>query len=204
VKVYASTDAALDGTDTLLGTFPHSLTIKAGKAASLKLALSSFPASLAAGGYHLLAQVVDVGGFAQTAATTGTLTVAAPIDTPKLAFAKVTGPTALAAGGKAKGSAILTLTDGGNVALSGSVTVTLYLTAGGTVTAGSAPVVAVTRKVSVPAGKGKPVSVPLGPVPASTAAGTYTLVAVVTTPTVNGAPAASATAVDATAVTVTG
>jgi hypothetical protein len=201
VNVYASADGSLDGTDVPVASFTRAVSVKAGKAAAEKFTLTSLPASLS-GSYHLLAQVVDADGFAQTAATAGSMVVSPPVIAPAVTFAKLSGPATLTAGGKDKGSAVLTLADSGNVALVGPVTVTLYLTAGDTVTAGSTQVVAVTRKVSVPAGKAKPMSVPLGTIPASVVAGTYTLIAVVTTPAVNGAAAGSATAADPTAVTV--
>ena len=203
VNLYASTDATLDGGDTLVATIARAVSIKAGRATTVKLALTSLPASLAEGTYHLLAQVVDAAGFAQTAASGGTVTVAAPFTDPKLTVTRVTGPTTLSAGGKGHGSALLTLADGGNVPLSGSVTVTLYLTADGAVDAAAPVVRTVVERVDIPAGKAKTVSVPLSTIPATLVAGRYQFAASVAAPAVDGAAAASATAVDPTAITVT-
>ena len=203
VNLYASTDATLDGGDTLVATIARAVSIKAGRATTVKLALTSLPASLAEGTYHLLAQVVDAAGFAQTAASGGTVTVAAPFTDPTLSFARLTGPTTLSAGGRAHGSALLTLADGGNVPLSGSVTVTLYLTADGAVDAAAPVVRTVVERVDIPAGKAKTVSVPLSTIPATLVAGSYQFAASVAAPAVDGAAAASATAVDPAAITVT-
>ena len=203
VNLYASTDATLDGGDTLVATIARAVSIKAGRATTVKLALTSLPASLAEGTYHLLAQVVDAAGFAQTAASGGTVTVAAPFTDPKLTVTRVTGPTTLSAGGKGHGSALLTLADGGNVPLSGSVTVTLYLTADGAVDAAAPVVRTVVERVDIPAGKAKTVSVPLSTIPATLVAGRYQFAASVAAPAVDGAAAASATAVDPAAITVT-
>jgi uncharacterized repeat protein (TIGR03803 family) len=202
IVLYASLDGLLDATDVVVLTVRRNVNLKAGKSIKLKLNLTDLPASLSGGAYHLLAQVEDPSGFAQTAGTVGTVAVVAPVVTPTLTFTRLSGSTSLTAGGTTRASAVLALANDGNVPLSGAATFTVYLTASGTVTATSTQVVVVSRKVSVAAGKTKSVSVPLGTIPAAATAGSYTLVAVVTTPAVNGAPAATATAADPATVTV--
>ena len=202
IVLYASTDGRLDANDPVVMTLTRNLTLKAGRSLKMKLTLPDLPTLLDGGTYYLLAQVVDAAGFAQTAGTAGHVAVGTPVVTPTLAITRVTGPATLTPGERTSAAAVLSLANGGNVALDGSVTLTLYLTATGAVDANSAKVVTVTRRVNVAAGKTKSISVPLGSIP-SIAAGAYRLAAVVATPAVNGAAAAMATVVDATTVDVT-
>ena len=192
VTLYASTDTTLDANDPVIATLHKTLAAKAGKSTKATLTLPGLPASLAAGTYHLLAQVTDPSGFAQTAATATTVTVAAPFVSPAIAFAAAT--TAVVNGTK-RGSAQLSITNHGNVAIDGPVTVTLYETATGAVDTKSATLGTVSRKLNVPAGKTVKVSVPVTAAK-SLAAGTYQLAAVVTTTAAEGAPATSTTVFD--------
>jgi uncharacterized delta-60 repeat protein len=201
VNVYASTDQTLDGNDTLVIAPKFKVSIKAGKGGKLTAHVAGLPASLPAGTYYLLAQVVDAAGFAQSVSTAGTITVAAPFVKPTVTF--VSGPKTGTAGRKVRGSAVIAITNTGNVAITGPVMITLYLTATGTVDSGSTTVTTITKKVNIPAGKTGKIGIGLGTL-ASTLSGTYQLAAVVTTTaTTTGAPAVSATGIDPASIVIT-
>ena len=204
VAVYASTQSTLDADAVVLRTVRRRLSIAAGKTAKVTLGLPGLPVTLPAGTYRLLVQVTDSSGFAQTVATAETVTVAAPFTGPSVTF--VTAPAAATAGRRSSGAVVLTLADDGNVALAGSVTVTLYLTTAAALPPAGLPpdrleVTTVARPVNLPVGKARTLSVPLGLIP-GVAPDSYHLLAIVVTPTANGAPPATAAAVDPTAIAV--
>jgi uncharacterized repeat protein (TIGR03803 family) len=192
VVVYASTDSSLDIDDVSVETFRIKLGLGVGKAAKVKVPTHALPSNLAAGTYHLLMQVVDAHGFAQTAATVGTVVVAAPFVAPTVTLGKATTQvaTALLHPGR-NASATVSIGNTGNIAIAGPVTVTLYLTADGVVDANSIKLGSSTHPLAVKPGKLKPAAVKFT-VPEVTAGEVLSLAAVVTT-----ASGATATAVDA-------
>jgi uncharacterized delta-60 repeat protein len=192
VNLYASADASLDAGDVTIDTVRRPASAKAGRSTKVTVTLAGLPASLASGTYHLLAQVIDPSGFAQTAATAGTVTVAAPFVSPAVTFA---ASTAAVINGQKRGPVAISILNNGNVAIGGPVTVTLYETATGAVDAQSSKLGTITRRLSVPPAKAKATSVPVT-LPTSLAAGTYQLVAVVTTTAGGGAAAATTTTFD--------
>lgn len=203
IALYASTSPTLDASAVAVtAAVRRVLTLKPGAKRTIAINLTGLPATLGDGAYRLLAQVVDAAGFGRTAATAAAVRVSPPTVTPTLTFTRLLGTASFTPGQRPRSTAVLTLSNGGNVPLVGPVTITLALTTGGTVTDPSADLVTATRHVSVPAGRNATIAVPLGLIPSSIAAGTYTLAATVMTPAVNGAPAASATADEAVAVTV--
>jgi hypothetical protein len=197
VRLYESADGALDGAaKQLLPATSYKVSIRPGASKTVSIVLKGQLSDTSAGTFHLLAQVVDAAGFAQTAATATAFTVAPAVITPTLAFGRLTGPSVVLGGTTVRNAATLSLTNGGNVALAGPVTVALYLTTDGTVAGSVAALTPVAVKVNIKPGKTGRLSVRLGTVP-TVAAGLYQLLAVVTTPAVNGAAAATASAVDA-------
>jgi hypothetical protein len=154
---------------------------------------------LTAGSYRLLVQVTDSAGFAQTTSTAATIAVAAPVLTPAVAFGGVTVPTSLTADARTHGGVLLDLTNEGNVAVAGLLTVTITLV--GSDGTPAETLATVSRREPVPVGRSKAIAVLIPTVP-TVAAGTYTLAAQVLVPATAGASAASASAVDSVQVTV--
>jgi hypothetical protein len=199
LTVYASTDDLLDLGDTVVATQPHAVTLKPGKTLHLTVGVPSLPQTLTAGSYRLLVQVTDSAGFAQTTSTAATIAVAAPVLTPAVAFGRVTVPTSLTADARTHGGVLLDLTNDGNVAVAGLLTVTITLV--GSDGTPAETLATVSRREPVPVGRSKAIAVLIPTVP-TVAAGTYTLAAQVLVPATAGASAASASAVDSVQVTV--
>jgi hypothetical protein len=122
VNIYADTATNLDGNQVLLGTLTKkNATLKAGKTLAFKFSVKSLPATLAAGTYHLLAEVVDPSGLTNQVATTQTIQVAAPFVQPVVSVAAVV-PSTLTQ--KKSATVTVTITNTGNIAGSG-VTISL-------------------------------------------------------------------------------
>lgn len=204
VNLFASSDTNLDAND-LLVTKPVrvSVKLKPGQSAKVPIKIASLPATLAAGSYYLLAQVMDASGFAQTAASGTTLAVAAPAVEPSVSFVRISLPASAKTGGKTKGAIALHLANAGNVPIGGLVAVSLYLTDqsalgdGDTLPADATLVTTREIKVSVPAGRTGTISVPITSLPVMSSLGPFNFVATVAVPA-SIAPAATAIALDPT------
>ena len=103
-------------------------TIKAGKHVTSTLRLTSLPATVPAGTYHVIAKVTDASGDASVAASAGTVTVAPPTVSLSGKVAAV-APSA-ATPGKTL-SFTLVLSNAGNVNSTGPATYAVYLSADG-------------------------------------------------------------------------
>jgi hypothetical protein len=132
---------------------------------------------------------VDAAGFAQTAVTAGTVTVAAPFTAPAVSITRM--PVSLVSDQRAQGPLVLLLSDDGNVPITGPVTITVYATASGAIDDSSVKIITVKPKLAIAAGKGKSIAMQLGKLPAL-ASGTYQLGVTIAVPAVGGAAAASA------------
>ncbi len=191
INLYASTGTTLDSMAVLLSSTSYRVSIKAGRSGTLTVHLTGL--TIAAGTYHLLAQVVDAAGFAQTATTAGTVTVAAPFVSPVVTFAKT--PKSVIAGKKTSAATLLRIANGGNVAITGKVTLTLYLSSDGTL-ATATEINSVVIRANIAAGKASNVAVSLKAIPSEFAGADYLIADFQTSATTTGAPAVSVTAGD--------
>lgn len=181
---------------SFLGSSKESLDLQAGQAMteSPTLALPN-TASVPPGTYYLVAQanqgmppslppIADPFSNIPVVAVSGAITITAaeagatsPL-VPSLARTKL--PASLLSGMRTPTVAMVTLTNSGSSASSGSTTVTLYLSTSPTLDSTATPVAAVTRKLRVPAGRSVAVPVRLGSIPAGMTNGSYYLLARVT------------------------
>jgi hypothetical protein len=150
VMLYADPSTTLAGGQVLLGTFPQSAVLKAGKGKGAKVTLKSLPAVMLAGTYHILAEVIDPTGGTALVATSQTIVVAAPEVTLTAAVTSVAPRTVKA--GKTFTTAI-TITNTGNVPATGKLTVTVALSSDGTAAGVASTLPASTRTVKIAAGK---------------------------------------------------
>jgi hypothetical protein len=200
VNVYAVAGTTLAAGELLLSSTAFRVSIKPGRSVTLTVRLAGPPATTPAGTYHLLTQLVDASGFAQTAATSATVTVAAPFVRPVVSILR--GPATGIAAKKERAPVVIAIANTGNVAITGPVTITVYLTATGLVDARSIAVTTIKKKANIPAGKSAKLSIGLGTL-SSTLSGTYQLAAVVQTSPSDGAPAASATGIGPASIVIT-
>ncbi|QOV88919.1 choice-of-anchor tandem repeat GloVer-containing protein [Humisphaera borealis] len=170
IKLLASSDTAFDPSDAEVLTVTKKLKIKPGATAAIKLATKSFPASLDSGAYFLIARVTPTGGTARTTVTDAFTTITAA--TQNLAGTAL-APATLKAG--KKGKITLTLTNGGNVAISSAVAITITGAPNGNLLAREA-IDTVTKKIALKAGQTKKFTLSYL-VPANLAAGQYSIVA---------------------------
>jgi uncharacterized delta-60 repeat protein len=201
LTVSFATDAA--GTDAAVAkSMATKVSLKAGQSRTYKLAFA-YPAAATAGGYYLLATVIDgtglppdLDGYNNVAASPADVAVAP-------AFVSLAGSglstTTITAGRPATAS--LVLVNNGNVAARGSITVDFYLSTGDT-TSGATQVGSTKVAIGLSAGRPHPYRLKFT-APATLAAGTFNLLAVVDPAlTLSAGDRTVATVVDATPVTV--
>lgn len=179
VSLYASTDGSVDASSALLGSVKKSLKLSAGGVAPVSVALK-LPATLGAGTYTLLAQTVDPSGNLTTATSGPTLVVAAPVIALTESFQKLPLPAAAVSGAKTSAAASIRIVNNGNIASSGTTTITLLASPDGLVSDGT-PIKTVSRRLVIAPGRSFTVAVPLGKYPA-VPNGDYHIVAEVTDP----------------------
>ncbi len=132
VTVYATQTGAVDSASVAVGTVPLGRPLRPGRRATAAVPVRT--AALAAGTYTLLAVVADATGATSAAASVGTLTVAPAAVSLSAAVARL-APTTVLPGR----STVVTFTvaNAGNVAATGSATLSVQLVAGGTAVATS-------------------------------------------------------------------
>jgi len=79
VTLFAEIGTGLDGTQVVVASLKKKVSLKAGKSETVQLKLKSLPKTLAAGTYHLLAEVVNASGLTDVTATTKTVKVTAAV-----------------------------------------------------------------------------------------------------------------------------
>jgi hypothetical protein len=194
VYIYASTDQTLDASDHQIFMVEKMAGFRVGKPGAIGVVLGGLPASIGIGTFYLLAQVVDPSGFAQTASTAGTITVAAPFVAPSVAFRST--PRSTTAGRKLRQSTALLVDNAGNVAINGPITFTVYATTDGVIDSGSITVTTYTHHYGIPAGRAAAISIPLGTALSLLPAGTYQLAVTIDVAAANGAAQAMASELD--------
>jgi uncharacterized repeat protein (TIGR03803 family) len=166
-KLYLDTSSTLDSNAILLKSIPKSVKLKAHKRITVPFKLSSLPSTVPNGVYFVIAAVTDPTGAVTTAASTGSITVAAAhID---LSGAGIVAPHAKSG---TKTQVTFTLSNAGNVAATGSLPITIE-TSPDANTANATLLTTTSKKINVK--PGKPIKVTL---PLSLPAGTYALVIV--------------------------
>jgi len=196
VALYASQTASLSGGTQLMPAITRTLTLKAGASKTLRLALSSFPPTLA-GTYYLVAQVTAPDGTS-TVAVGPSVSVAKPV--VSILASSVTGSPAAAAP-EGKLSLRLTLQNTGNVPAAGTAGLTISLSTSPS-GADSSPVATVPLRVKLWAAKSGAYRVKFR-LPSGTAAGSYYLVASLAVGALGDTNTADGVAVSGSPITVT-
>jgi hypothetical protein len=151
VKLFASANQALDGSDTQITSVAETLSsLAAGKSKAISVKIGSFP-YVTGGKYYVLAEVTGslAGSNDNVAASSSQVTITDPnIDlTDSVAFK---GTTSVKAGGSA--TAAVVVTNNGNVTASGALAITLDYSANSN---GSSPSLWYTENVTLNAAAGK-------------------------------------------------
>lgn len=154
INLYASTDGAWDGFDSLLTSHAQKLNLKPGKSKKITFRFDS-PADAADGDYHILA-VIDPGGqFSEsdtsnnTAVSSGPTTITAPVVDLTPAF--YLPPPTIIPGRKT--SITVTLTNTGNVLAKGDVNLTLWLSPDNTTGEGAISLGTFSKRVALKPGR---------------------------------------------------
>jgi hypothetical protein len=182
--IYAT---AADGTQTLLGTVTSKLKVAANRTAKITVPVSLIPAALD-GSYTLQAVTQDTAGNPSSSAAATTFNASAPFITLTPAVTKLTLPSAVVGGSKSKATAVVKISNTGNIASNGLTTAGIYASPDG-LASDATLIASVTRKLNIKSGGSASVSVPLKLIPA-TLDGSYTIIAEVTDPNsaVTGTP----------------
>ena len=123
INLYANIGTTLDGNQVQMApTIEKRLTLLIDKHAAFTFKLKSLPATLPAGTYHLLAEVIDANGLVNVVATTQTITSATPF-VSLAATATPVLPASIAV--KKSGSISVSITNNGNVSATGPLVITL-------------------------------------------------------------------------------
>ncbi len=123
INLFAGSANTLDGNQIAVASISSkNLTLKAAGSKAFNFNLKSFPATVPAGTYYLLAEVVDPTGATNIVASTKTFSVAAPFVALSAAAGGVR-PSSVRIGGS--GSVVVTVTNIGNEEAVGSAGITL-------------------------------------------------------------------------------
>lgn len=117
LTLYASADQTVDSTATTITSVATRLTLGAGQHKGVKIKVGRFPA-IADGSYNLIARLTDAAGLSKDAVLDMPVTIRAPFIDLSGAFVGMLR-TPLAAGQKT--TAVLSVTNSGNVAVSKSI-----------------------------------------------------------------------------------
>ncbi|HEY8749505.1 MAG TPA: Ig-like domain-containing protein, partial [Tepidisphaeraceae bacterium] len=181
LAIFASTTGAIDGSSILLGQTPKTLNVTTAKPTSASVNLKIAAAALPAGHYTLFARVTDANGNASDSPAGPTLDVAAPFIALAETLASSSLPTTATANSKSHGSAILAVTNSGNITTAATSTLALFATANGTIDGTSLQLTTVTQPLKIKPGKPARAGIPLKQIPAIPP-GSYTIVAQITDP----------------------
>lgn len=178
IGIYASTDGAIDGSATLIGSVTRTVQVPHGGTTAVAIPIPRLATTIP-GTFTLLGQVTDGAGNVSKGTTGVTMTVAPAVIALSESFARSTLPSNLVSGGKVRSNVTLKITNSGNVRSTGAVGISLGLSAGD----GSAmiPLASVNRHLTIAANHTATVVVPVTSIPTGLD-GTYTLMAQVTDP----------------------
>lgn len=127
-NVYADANTTFDGFQVLAYSVTRKLNLGQGKTKTINIPVSKLPASLAAGNYYLLVEIVDPNGSTNITATSRTVAVAAPVVTLGLSASIVTPSIVPLA---QQGSIQVTVTNTGNIIAREPITLTLGVSSDG-------------------------------------------------------------------------
>ena len=210
VALFASADPTLSGDDARLGDTVRSLKLKPGRTANVRIAVPP-PTALATGAYTIFAAVhtgtsavVDANPANDVVMATRTVSVAQPSIDLTGQFAKLPGAPLEAFAGGRSSSATVRVFNTGNTIAQGHLTVSVYLSSDTLLDASDAPLgTSPLKSATIKPGGKKDVKVTLQAPSADTAAGRYSLIAVVDpTDVIGEASESNNTAVSATQVPV--
>jgi hypothetical protein len=181
VELFATTDGAIDSSATLVGSVIRSLDVGTGDSVVVPVKVSSALSGLSAGGYTLLARTIDPSAHTTDSTTGPTVQVAEPVIALSESFARLTLPASVAPGAKTKASAVLEITNDGNIESSGATKISLYASMDGSVDGTATLIQSITKTLHIGLGKSVVESLAIKTFPA-VAAGQYFIVAQVTDP----------------------
>jgi hypothetical protein len=185
VRLYASLDPALEGSDTLLASGSRTIKLKPGGHSNLTLRFSA-PATLAGSDYYLLAQVDAPAAGVDKAAGHVTISPSTvhidPLNVDLTgAFSSIPAqPVALGEGPAARNKSTVRVKNVGNTLATGKASVSFYLSADATLDAGDPLLGVAAHSLHLKAGQSTTFSASVAPLPPGTAVGGYFLFAVVT------------------------
>jgi peptidyl-prolyl cis-trans isomerase A (cyclophilin A) len=157
VQLYLSTSTSIDGSAIALPPqVTRTLNIPAGRRAAVAVNLTSVPASVPAGTYNVLAQVIDSSGTATVAASTSTLSVVEPQIDLAVSVARF---TATAKSGKHFNETIK-ITNDGNIPATGTLPIVVETSPDGNV-ADATVLTTITRKINLAANRSLVIPLPL-------------------------------------------
>jgi hypothetical protein len=163
VQLYVNQASTLDGDQVQVGTITRTLSLKDRKSGAVRFALSALPASLPAGTYYVLAEVVNPTGVSGMVVLSQPVEVEAPVIALNATTSAV-APSSLKAG-KA-GSIVISIVNSGNITAVGAMDLSL------TLAGQSIPLVSIAPKMSIKAGQTRKVKLTFK-LPTALAAGSY-------------------------------
>lgn len=117
--IYADTGTTLSGSQILLASDTRKVALKTEHKARFLLTLKTLPATIAAGSYHLIVELIDPSGGTQSVATTQQVQISAPALNPSI-YLPPLSPDTVTPGSNA--TVTVTITNDGNVPFVGTLT----------------------------------------------------------------------------------
>ncbi len=180
VELFATANGSLDDSSVSVTSAARSVTLRAGHVSNLTVPLTALPPALTPGDYVWVARITTKAGVASISAAGPSFTVVAAAVDLSVAVQSDKLPATATAGRRLGRAVTLAISNAGNAATSVPLTVTLYLSADGSLT-GAPSVGQVTSKAIVrPGRKATRVPVTIRTIMTSIPAGPYTVIAVVT------------------------
>lgn len=178
LRLYVSSDDAIDSSATFVRTYIAPENIKAGVQFAVNFPILSLPTTLPTGFYRMLVQATDTVGNIATATTGPGVEIVAPAVSYDASFRQISLPAQSVSGTRTPAVATISLANDGNIPSQGPLTEQLYFSPDGTVANGTL-VNAKIQLLYLDVGEQATLRVPLVQIPTGLS-GEYYLVAVIT------------------------
>ena len=131
IELFAAPGGALDGSAVAVARTVRRLTLRAGRPVTVTVPVAALPTTLAAGTYNWMARVTDAAGVASISPAGPALTVRGATVALSATVLSNSLPATVVAGKRVGRTVVLAVTNGGNTATTGPLTVSLSVTVGG-------------------------------------------------------------------------
>lgn len=176
IQIFAATGGGIDGSSIMLAQVIHAMPVTTARPVVVLLPVRIHAGQLPAGAYTLFARVIDPSGNSSDPSAGLALSAAAPFVSLAETLVRSGLPASAASGATARGTAMLDVTNNGNVITPGITTITLQATTNGVLDSAAIQLASAKLPLRIPPGKSARVSIALRHLP-QLVPGAYTVLA---------------------------